>query len=116
MWAFFDPKTCPRIGDDRKNFLKYLEKVFIFSFTWALGGALDPPSMDKFDRLITDSIGIELPRGDLYSYFIDEDSLNGDWIAWDKFVPSFIYNPEISYFDLVVPTVNTMRFSWLLKE
>ena len=116
MEAFFRPEYCPRIEDEKKNFIKYIEKVFVFCLVWSLGGALDVNGMTKFDRLVTDNIGVELPRGELYSYFIDTEALNGDWIAWDKYVPSFIYNPEMSYFDLVVPTVNTMRFSWLLKE
>ena len=34
---------------------------------------------------------------------------------WSKSVPKFQYDPDISFFDLMVPTINTCRFSSLLK-
>lgn len=31
-------------------------------------------------------------------------------------MPKFEYSPEKSFFELVVPTKDTVRFSWLLKQ
>ena len=34
---------------------------------------------------------------------------------WEKIVPDFNFDPDVSYFDIVVPTINTIRFSRLLN-
>lgn len=36
--------------------------------------------------------------------------------SWDKITPSFKYEPEIPYFDLMVPTIDTTRFGYLMER
>ena len=38
-----------------------------------------------------------------------------DYIPWTHDVPKFEYSKDKSFFELVVPTKDTVRFSWLLK-
>ena len=35
---------------------------------------------------------------------------------WEKIVPKFAYNPELPFFDMVVPTIDTVRFGYLLEK
>ena len=35
---------------------------------------------------------------------------------WEKIVPRFVYNPELPFFDMVVPTTDTVRFGYLLEK
>lgn len=35
---------------------------------------------------------------------------------WDKIIPSFVYDPEVPYFDLLVPTVDTVRYGYLMES
>ena len=35
---------------------------------------------------------------------------------WEKIVPRFTYNPELPFFDMVVPTTDTVRFGYLLEK
>ena len=35
---------------------------------------------------------------------------------WEKIVPTFKYNPEIPFFEMLVPTVDTVRFGYLLEK
>lgn len=35
---------------------------------------------------------------------------------WEKIIPSFKYSSTIPYFDLLVPTVDTVRFGFLMEK
>ena len=35
---------------------------------------------------------------------------------WEKIVPAFRYNKEIPFFEMLVPTVDTVRFGYLLEK
>lgn len=57
----------------------------------------------------------QLPgSGDLFSYFVDFDTRRLE--PWEKIIPSFKYSPEIPYFDLLVPTVDTVRYGFLMEK
>lgn len=52
--------------------------------------------------------------GDLFSYFVDFDTRRLE--PWEKIIPSFKYSSAIPYFDLLVPTVDTVRFGFLMEK
>ena len=54
------------------------------------------------------------PAGDLWSYYVDYEARRMD--TWEKIVPSFKFNPETSFFEMLVPTVDTVRFGYLLDK
>jgi len=35
---------------------------------------------------------------------------------WEKVIPSFKYNKETPFFEMVVPTVDTVRYGYLLEK
>ena len=35
---------------------------------------------------------------------------------WEKIVPPFKYNKEVPFFEMLVPTVDTVRFGYLLEK
>ena len=35
---------------------------------------------------------------------------------WEKIVPAFKYNKEVPFFEMLVPTVDTVRFGYLLEK
>ena len=37
------------------------------------------------------------------------------WIAWGKLVPKYIHVPEKKFNEILVPTVDTVRTTWLLN-
>lgn len=56
----------------------------------------------------------QLPgSGDLFSYFVDFDTRRLE--PWEKIIPSFKYSSDIPYFDLLVPTLDTVRFGFLME-
>ena len=52
--------------------------------------------------------------GDLWSCYIDFDTKRMD--MWEKIIPVFKYNPEIPFFDMLVPTMDTVRFGYLMEK
>lgn len=57
----------------------------------------------------------QLPgSGDLFNYFVDFDTRRLE--PWEKIIPSFKYSSDIPYFDLLVPTLDTVRFGFLMEK
>ncbi|XP_015770017.1 PREDICTED: dynein heavy chain 6, axonemal-like [Acropora digitifera] len=57
----------------------------------------------------------DLPgSGDLFSYFVDFDTRRLE--PWEKIIPSFKYSADIPYFDLLVPTVDTVRYGFMMEK
>lgn len=36
--------------------------------------------------------------------------------VWIKLVPKYIYDPKVPFFEMLVPTIDTVRFGYLLKQ
>ena len=49
----------------------------------------------------------------LYDYFFDDEKL--EWIPWNQLVPAYIHDPERKFIDILVPTLDTVRATWLLN-
>ena len=48
----------------------------------------------------------------VYEYYFNEKEQK--FSHWSKIVPSFIYEPKLPFFSLMVPTVDTTRYTTLL--
>ena len=46
--------------------------------------------------------------------YVDFDLKRMD--TWERIVPSFKYNPEVPFFEMLVPTQDTVRFGYLLEK
>ena len=40
----------------------------------------------------------------------------GEFVPWVEITPPFVYSKEKNYFDLIVPTKDTVRYSWFLQN
>ncbi len=52
--------------------------------------------------------------GDLWGCYVDFDMKRMD--SWERIVPMFKYNKEVPFFEMLVPTVDTVRFGYLLEK
>ena len=48
----------------------------------------------------------------LFDYFWDGDSLK--WLPWADKVPEYVHVPDRKFHKILVPTVDTIRTTWLL--
>ncbi|BFZ25685.1 hypothetical protein BsWGS_28724 [Bradybaena similaris] len=104
---------------DKGRLHMLVAQTFAFSYLWAVGGNLTENYWDPFDTFVysqfDDMPEAKLPvTGDLWSYFVDYEARRMD--TWEKIVPSFKYNPEESFFEMLVPTVDTVRFGYILDK
>ncbi|XP_069727356.1 dynein axonemal heavy chain 10 [Phaenicophaeus curvirostris] len=106
-----------------------LECFFLEALYCSLGAALLDAGRMKFDENVKriscmstvhdDNILAkpgELPGQLPTLYDFHFDGLKKKWVPWMKLVPEYIHNPEVKFLDILVPTVDTMRTTWLLEQ
>lgn len=51
--------------------------------------------------------------GKMYEYIWRDETKN--WTPWKTLVPAYEYNPELKFTQILVPTVDTEKTTWILK-
>uniref|UniRef100_A0A8D0VJ50 AAA+ ATPase domain-containing protein n=1 Tax=Sus scrofa TaxID=9823 RepID=A0A8D0VJ50_PIG len=94
-------------------------QTFVFCYLWSLGGNLTENYWDSFDTFIRtqfdDNPDARLPSsGDLWSIHMDFDTKRLD--PWERIIPTFKYSRDIPFFEMLVPTADTVRFGYLMEK
>ncbi|KAF6321024.1 dynein axonemal heavy chain 6 [Rhinolophus ferrumequinum] len=94
-------------------------QTFVFCYLWSLGGNLTENYWDSFDTFIRtqfdDNPDARLPSsGDLWSVHMDFDTKRLD--PWERIIPTFKYSRDVPFFEMLVPTVDTVRFGYLMEK
>jgi len=95
-------------------------KCFAFCLIWSVGGSIAHTHWEIFNDFIRELLGEEISdlkfpnQGDVFDYFVKLD--DNEFKNWSSIVPEFEHTPGMSYFDMVVPTSDTVRFSYLMKS
>ena len=105
-----------RVGD--------IESMFLFSLVWSVGGTIDDAGRATMDQLIREiskeadtykmSPSSHFPAiSSVYDYMYDVTT--SKWISWsDKLDPEFSIAAGTKFQQIMVPTVDTSRYSFLL--
>ncbi|KAL4487471.1 hypothetical protein ABPG72_006991 [Tetrahymena utriculariae] len=111
--------------NERPDFKKrYLDHAFAFAFIWSMCSTVNEANYDKLDILVRDKFPLCIfpNQGTVYSFFLDVGSQQHNDLTfrhWNDKTPEFVYDKEIPYFNLLVPTLDTVRYSffteWLLS-
>ncbi|XP_078448652.1 dynein axonemal heavy chain 6 [Lampetra planeri] len=112
-------KGGPDLKMEHSRLTSIVCQTFVFCYLWAVGGNLVENCWDQFDTFVKhqfeENHDAKLPSsGDLWSYYMDYDSNRLD--PWERIVPSFRYNKEVPFFEMLVPTTDTMRFGYLMEK
>ncbi|XP_036080214.1 dynein heavy chain 6, axonemal isoform X7 [Rousettus aegyptiacus] len=94
-------------------------QTFVFCYLWSLGGNLTENYWDSFDTFIRthfdDNPDARLPSsGDLWSIHMDFDTKRLD--PWERIIPTFKYSRDVPFFEMLVPTADTVRFGYLMEK
>ncbi|GFR44385.1 hypothetical protein Agub_g5605 [Astrephomene gubernaculifera] len=96
-----------------------LGKLFGFCYVWALGGNLVHTAKEEFDDFIREHLQTlcAFPgSGSIFDFYLDcNKRFPPEFKPWTDIVPTFTYKRELPYFQMMVPTVDTVRFSYLLE-
>jgi dynein heavy chain len=118
----------------------WLECLFLFSLVWSIGAAVDEDGRGLFDKalrgLLVGNVPDELQAfmtkdlplhkkvtqpipdqidgkdASVYDYVFDKPS--GKWAAWVKTAPEVPIPDNAQYTDIIVPTVDTIRYTFLI--
>ncbi|XP_039708452.1 dynein axonemal heavy chain 6 [Pteropus medius] len=94
-------------------------QTFVFCYLWSLGGNITENYWDSFDTFIRtqfdDNPDARLPSsGDLWSIHVDFDTKRLD--PWERIIPTFKYSRDVPFFEMLVPTADTVRFGYLMEK
>ncbi|KAJ8313399.1 hypothetical protein KUTeg_009027 [Tegillarca granosa] len=109
----------PDLHQDPNKLNPLLCTTFVFCYLWSIGGNIIETNWDSFDTFVRQQFDengdAKLPNaGDLWSCYMDFETRRMD--VWEKIVPSFKYNKEIPFFEMLVPTIDTVRFGYILEK
>ena len=96
-----------------------LDKLFFFSYIWSVGAPCSSAYWESFNesaREIFEEVcpGLGLPgAGIAFDFYVDIK--DGRFREWNEIVPTFKYDETLPYFSLMVPTIDTCRFSYIMK-
>ncbi|XP_022919976.1 dynein axonemal heavy chain 6 [Onthophagus taurus] len=112
------PGAVDRIAEKAK-IRNFICQTFIFSYIWAVGGNLVQQSMERLEQFIRDQFednpDARLPQGnDLWEVYVDVKAKKME--PWNKIMPEFKYDKEIPFFEMLVPTTDTVRFGFVMEQ
>ncbi|XP_029367943.1 dynein heavy chain 6, axonemal [Echeneis naucrates] len=109
----------PDLNMDSKHLKSVLCQTFLFCYLWALGGNLTNSHWDAFDTFVrkqfSDNSVVQLPKsGTLWSMYMNFKHKHLE--PWESIIPSFKYNREQPFFEMLVPTTDTVRYGYLMEK
>jgi len=122
------PPGNPPISDERKSMIeKCVPNCFFFSVIWSVGASCDERGRVLFDEKLKDmmrqkehfeSSGVP-EEGLIYDYIFNFDpspdaEVTPSWKPWEETVPRFQMKQKLKFSDITVPTVDSIRSSYML--
>lgn len=95
-----------------ENFNSVAEKLFLFCIVWSIGAPLDETSRKKFSTTLNDIDAIFPVANTCFDYYIDVP--RNEVAEWSGKVPSFRHLPTMTFYDMIVPTIDTVRNSYIV--
>ena len=92
-----------------------LRKIFMWSLVWAIGGNVDGiEGKEKFSEFIRETFQIvRFPNsGTVFDYVLDPETR--EWQPWEEITEKFVFKKNVNFSDILVPTKDTTRYSYLL--
>lgn len=90
------------------------EKMYIFCVIWSLGACLVDKDRDKFNSFVVSLAQQVLPNDSLYDNYYNQQKKS--FINWEKQVPDYEPPPSKKFSQILVPTVDTVKYAWLLNQ
>eukprot|EP01052_Picozoa_sp_SAG31_P002976 SAG31_NODE_109_length_24587_cov_111.480848_7_plen_3254_part_00 len=95
---------------------KILGLIFAFCYSWGIAGNADTQGQDAFDEFVHNEFETSImlpPVGGIFDLFVD--IAKGEMVLWKSIVPDFKYTPGASYFSMLVPTADSVKFSYIME-
>ena len=93
--------------------IEFLENYFIYALIWSMGAALTLSAREKFDEFLKKTSQRILTATSLFDNYFDIKTRQ--WLGWDKQVAKFEPPKGGRFSSILVPTIDTARYSWFLN-
>ncbi|VDN98570.1 unnamed protein product [Rodentolepis nana] len=99
---------------DIETFNRLIEMQFQFCVIWSVGCVVDEDGRKKVDSFIRE-LDASFPNKDsVYEFFLNPKSQT--WVHWEeKLRGGWKYDPELPFYKILVPTVDTVRYNYLVN-
>ncbi|VDL92009.1 unnamed protein product [Schistocephalus solidus] len=108
-----------------------IEAIFMHCLLWTMAGPLkleDQYTVDEAIKMLSGLPNLDEGEGmpsvnpgvipshypHLLDYMFDLEEFK--WVCWRRLVPEYVYRNDLPYPEILVPTVETVRLEWILKE
>ncbi|XP_070849918.1 dynein axonemal heavy chain 2 [Chaetodon trifascialis] len=99
---------------DTENLGKMVELWFTFSLIWSICASVDEDGRKKIDNFLREMEGNFPIKDTVYEYYVD--TKNKTWASFeDKLSKDWRYNANAPFYKIMVPTVDTVRYNFLVK-
>ncbi|KAJ3347122.1 Dynein heavy chain 6, axonemal [Entophlyctis luteolus] len=119
--SFINRKSEIDYKQDAAELKPLFSCLFVFCYAWSIGGNLSDGYQEKFDTFLRDMIEnnpiseFQLPSSNsIFAHYVDFKTKQ--FVVWEEMVPQFTYNREIPYFQMIVPTSDTVKYAYLLES
>ncbi|XP_044939239.1 dynein axonemal heavy chain 2 isoform X4 [Mustela putorius furo] len=99
---------------DSENYISMVEMTFVFSMIWSVCASVDEEGRKRIDSYVREIEGSFPNKDTVYEYFVDPKMRN--WTSFeDKLPKSWRYPPNSPFYKIMVPTVDTVRYNYLVS-
>jgi len=117
LCTLFDALATEENGVSKSNpddYSRMMELWFLFSLIWSICASVDEESRRKMDNFLREIEGQFPAKDTVYEYFVD--SKQKSWALWeDKLRSGWRYSNSVPFYKIVVPTVDTLRYDFLVS-
>ncbi|XP_053425882.1 dynein axonemal heavy chain 2 isoform X8 [Nycticebus coucang] len=99
---------------DGENYVAMVEMTFVFSMIWSVCASVNEEGRKKIDSYLREIEGSFPNKDTVYEYFVDPKMRN--WTSFEEKLPkSWRYPPNAPFYKIVVPTIDTVRYNYLVS-
>jgi len=120
LCCLFDSLATPENGcdpGDSKSYPRMLSLWFLYSLCWSIGAAVDEAGREKFDKELREIADPQYPGtagNTVFEFFVNVKKK--DWALWrTKVDKSWRPKKGTSFFSIYVPTLDTVRYQFLVN-
>ncbi|VDM31109.1 unnamed protein product [Hydatigera taeniaeformis] len=107
-------KLIPYDMSDPELYARLIEMLFQFCTIWSVCCVVDEDGRKKIDSYIREMDGSFPSKDSIFEFFLDAKSRA--WIHWEeKLRGGWKYDPEQPFYKILVPTVDTIRYNYLVN-
>ena len=94
---------------------RLLDCIVCFSVCWGVGGGLEAADSAVFESFLASAfVDVHPSAGSVRECSLDAKL--GEWRLWSERVPGFEYQAAVPFYQMLVPTVTTVTYQWLLDS